>query len=102
MKTELRVLRSILLSIWIMAGFLVHAEEIIVIEGNEIRGNQEQPKILYIIPWQRPLQREGLEPDTLQLLGQDLLQPIYREEFVRRLGYHEHLMQPTSPIIVIE
>ena len=64
-------------------------DDVIVIEGTDIRGNQEQPKILYIIPWQKPLDRAALESGAIKLIGSDLLQPLYREELVRRLEYEK-------------
>jgi hypothetical protein len=80
-----------LFTLCIVLQSTLYAEEVIVIEGAEIRGNQEQPRILYIIPWQRPLLREGLTVNSTELPGSDLLKPIYRDEFVRQVTYFESL-----------
>jgi len=63
--------------------------DVTVIEGAEIRGDQEQPKILYIVPWQRPDNRGGLEGRAVELAGAGLLKPIYREEFLREVKYFD-------------
>ncbi|WP_020406665.1 hypothetical protein [Hahella ganghwensis] len=72
------------------------ADEVLVIDGAEIRGDQEQPKILYIVPWQRPGSRGGLEPSSVDIVGAGLLKPIYREEFLREVAYFD-LFHQESP-----
>jgi len=56
----------------------------------EITGNQELPKVLYIVPWKKA--------DTGELLGRpvntlldEVLAPIDREEFIRQVSYYENL-----------
>jgi hypothetical protein len=45
----------------------VLAEEVVELEGIFVRGNQEQPKVLFIQPWQTDAELSGLkeeiEPD---------------------------------------
>ncbi len=76
---------------------VVAADEVIVIEGAEIRGDQEQPKILYIVPWQRPGNRGGLQPNSVDIVGAGLLKPIYREEFLREVDYFQ-LFNPEQTV----
>ncbi len=76
-------------------------EEVLVIEGAEIRGDQEQPKILYIVPWQRPDSRGGLEGSSVELAGAGLLKPIYREEFIREVQYYD-LFHPQAKAMATE
>jgi hypothetical protein len=64
-------------------------EEIITIEGTRIKGNQESPTILYVIPWQAP-EIEALDPAGTIKPIDNSLEKIERSEFVRLLGYHEH------------
>ena len=56
----------------------------------EITGNQELPKVLYIVPWQKsdPSDLMGRPVNTLL---DEVLAPIDREEFVRQVDYHADL-----------
>jgi len=68
---------------------IAHAEgEIIEIEGARIRGNQELPTVLYLVPWQAPKVYELAEPETT-LASQRAIKPLQRESFKRLLSYHQ-------------
>jgi hypothetical protein len=56
----------------------------------EVTGNQELPKVLYIVPWQRsdPGDLMGRPVNTLL---DEVLAPIDREEFLRQVDYHDDL-----------
>ena len=56
----------------------------------EITGNQELPKVLYIVPWQKsdPSDLMGRPVNTLL---DEVLAPIDREEFVRQVDYYADL-----------
>ena len=56
----------------------------------EITGNQELPKVLYIVPWQKsdPGDLMGRPVNTLL---DDILAPLDREEFVRQVDYYGDL-----------
>lgn len=56
----------------------------------EITGNQELPKVLYIVPWQKsdPGDLMGRPVNTLL---DEVLAPVDREEFVRQVEYYEDL-----------
>jgi hypothetical protein len=56
----------------------------------EITGNQELPKVLYIVPWKKadPGDLTGKPVNTLL---DEVLAPIDREEFIRQVGYHNDL-----------
>ena len=56
----------------------------------EITGNQELPKVLYIVPWKKsdPGDLMGRPVNTLL---DEVLAPLDREEFVRQVEYYEDL-----------
>lgn len=63
------------------------AQEVIEIEGTSIRGNQELPQILYLVPWQAPDIRVLTEAKS-NLALQAPLAPIERYDYLRMLEYH--------------
>lgn len=65
------------------------AEEVLTIEGTRIRGNQELPTILYLIPWKEPELRQ-LEAPEQSLAVKQTLEPLEREDFRRLVEYHQH------------
>lgn len=79
---------AILLGASILPG--VQAEERLEMEGTAIIGNQELPKVLYIVPWKQSELPDLSEP-PLQSLIDDALAPIDREEFRREVLYHDAL-----------
>ncbi len=56
----------------------------------EITGNQELPKVLYIVPWQQPEPGEIVGKPVNTLLD-EVLAPLDREEFVRQVEFHDDL-----------
>ncbi len=56
----------------------------------EITGNQELPKVLYIVPWQKP-DPGDLMGKPVNTLIDEVLAPIDREEFVRQVNYYDDL-----------
>ena len=64
-------------------------DEVLVIEGTTIKGDQESPNILYVVPWQTP-SIDGLESNLVLPQLQPDLEILERSEFKRLLGYHDH------------
>ena len=62
----------------------------IMLERTEITGNQELPKVLYIVPWQKsdPGDLTGKPVNTLL---DEVLAPIDRSEFMRQIDYYDDL-----------
>ncbi len=58
----------------------------------EITGNQELPKVLYIVPWQKSDPGELMGRPVNTLLD-EVLAPIDREEFVRQVDYYGDLYE---------
>ena len=81
-----------IIAILLCAGMLAsgQAEERLEMEGTAIIGNQELPKVLYIVPWKQSELPDLSEP-PLQSLIDDALAPIDREEFRREVLYHDAL-----------
>ena len=56
----------------------------------EITGNQELPKVLYIVPWQKSEPGE-LTGKPVNTLLDEVLAPVDRTEFIRRVDYYSDL-----------
>jgi len=56
----------------------------------EITGNQELPKVLYIVPWQKSDPGDLMGKPVNSLLD-EVLAPVDREEFLRQVEYHGDL-----------
>jgi hypothetical protein len=67
----------------------VSAQKELNLQGT-IQGSREQPKVLYIVPWQRPDSGIDLNVPARSLLG-DTFAPIDRAEFRRELTYFKVL-----------
>ncbi len=62
----------------------------IELDRTEITGNQELPKVMYIVPWKKA-DPGDLIGKPINTLLDEVLAPIDREEFVRQVGYYEDL-----------
>lgn len=58
--------------------------------GGTFKGNREQPRVLYIVPWQQPADTEDLDRPVNGLID-NVLTPIDRDVFQRELKYFETL-----------
>ena len=65
------------------------------LDGTQILGSRELPKVLYIVPWKRPLPTELVGRPASSLLD-EVLSPIDRDVFERQVRYHS-LMQAPPP-----
>jgi len=87
--------RSLCLSVCFMllSTQLVWAEsEILTIEGARIRGNQELPNVLYVVPWQPPQVYKLNEPEQSLALKREI-KTLERASFKRLLSYHRSFQQ---------
>ena len=62
----------------------------LVLGRTEITGNQELPKVMYIVPWQKSDPGDLLDRPLNSLLD-EVLAPIDREEFIRQIDYYDDL-----------
>lgn len=60
------------------------------LDRTEITGNQELPKVLYIVPWQKS-DPGALMGKPVNTLLEEVLEPIDRGEFVRQVRYYNDL-----------
>lgn len=73
------------------------AEDIVTFEST-ITGSQEQPKVIYIVPWQPPKGPAQMSQSIDNLVMQDLLQPIDRDTFLRQVQYRATLNERAAAI----
>jgi hypothetical protein len=72
------------------------------LESSAIRGNQELPKVLYIVPWKDPAMAE-LAGRPVNSLVEEALAPVDREVFRRQTRYFSQLYgagssRPAAPL----
>ena len=82
------------LALYALAGT---AQEPTVTLRATVTGNQEQPRVIYILPWQAPGTRD-YEYVPAQSLADDLFRGLDRDEFVRELEYREALGSADSTV----
>ncbi len=56
----------------------------------EITGNQELPKVMYIVPWKKSDPGDLMGKPVNTLLD-EVLAPLDREEFIRQVDYYDEL-----------
>ncbi len=83
-------MRSMMVLIFTLAVGQALAQEPVVTLRATVTGNQEQPRVMYILPWQPPEARD-YEYVPAQALADDLFRGVDRDEFVRELEYREAL-----------
>jgi hypothetical protein len=74
---------------------LAHAQDRADIDRTQIIGNRELPKVLYIVPWKKPLPGE-LAGRPLASVLDEALAPIDRDVFRRQVNYHGQQTAPTT------
>ncbi len=67
------------------------------LEGTQILGSRELPKVLYIVPWKRPLPTELVGRPATSLLD-EVLSPVDRDVFERQVRYHSSLQTPPPDV----
>jgi len=68
------------------------------IDGTKIIGNRELPKVLYIVPWKKPLQSELSGKPPASVLD-EALAPVDRDVFRREVRYDAQALarSPAAP-----
>jgi hypothetical protein len=76
-----------LLGLFFVFSFPAMAQEIITIQST-ITGSQEQPKVINIVPWQKPEDPNYFGQDDLALgLMPNDFKPLNRDAFNKELQY---------------
>jgi hypothetical protein len=73
----------------------LQAQERLQMEGTEITGNKELPRVLYIVPW-KTAERFEIESPPITSIMESRLTPLDRSAFRRTIHYHEAIFSNTS------
>ena len=85
---------ALLLTLATMASS-VHAQDRADIDRTQIIGNRELPKVLYIVPWKKPVPGD-LSGRPLVSVIDEALAPIDREVFRREVSYDNQIHPRTA------
>ncbi|XOV86623.1 MAG: hypothetical protein ACFHX7_16840 [Pseudomonadota bacterium] len=85
----------LLATLLVMPPAFAEERDHIYLDETVISGNQELPRVLYILPWRN---EPGEPPRALPPpVGQDsLMQPIFPQEYQREIALRELVSQPGS------
>jgi len=71
------------------------AEDRADIDRSQIIGNRELPKVLYIVPWKKPLPGELTGRPMVSVLD-EVLTPVDRDVFRRQIQYDAAVHPPAA------
>lgn len=77
-------------------------EEGVVVLSDTVTGNQEQPKVLYIVPWQAAEDDTMLKQPLATKLHSEVFEHVEREEHKRELRHLQSLLQPAEDKTVLD
>jgi hypothetical protein len=62
---------------------------------SRVTGNQELPRVMYILPWRQPAELDfDWQPEPG--IASELFQPLHRDEYLRGLNYRELMAGPAQ------
>jgi hypothetical protein len=79
-------LARLIVALAVLASMPAVAQDRADIDRTQIIGNRELPKVLYIVPWKKPLQGE-LTGRPLGSVLDEALAPVDRDVFRRQVRY---------------
>jgi hypothetical protein len=88
--------RWALLAMAACAATAVQAQDRADIDRTQIIGNRELPKVLYIVPWKKPLPGDLAGRPGASILD-EALAPVDRDVFRRQLQYDAQLQSKSTP-----
>jgi hypothetical protein len=81
-------LRQIVLILLLVASLPAFAQDRADIDRTQIIGNRELPKVLYIVPWKKPIAGDLTSRPLVSVLD-EALAPIDRDVFRRHIRYED-------------
>lgn len=91
-------LKALLLTSLLISLAAVAQEDNVVVLSDTVTGNQEQPKVLYIVPWQAAEDDTILSQPLTTQLHSEVFEHIERQEHVRELRYLETLSRSVNGV----
>jgi hypothetical protein len=91
-----RPTRWALLAMTACAATAAQAQDRADIDRTQIIGNRELPKVLYIVPWKKPLPGDLAGRPGASILD-EALAPVDRDVFRRQLQYDAQLQSKSTP-----
>ena len=89
----MRIIAGAVLGSLVLAAGMVRAADRADLEGTQIIGSRELPKVLYIVPWKPPVPGDLVGRPVESLLD-EALAPVDRDVFRRQVQYHQNLHGP--------
>ncbi|GMG88089.1 hypothetical protein [Biformimicrobium ophioploci] len=104
MRSELKFLQSarrhtLLLGIALCAAAPAFAQDKVVTMESTITGNVEQPKILYIVPWQKSTSLEKI-PSSLAVTAEEVFGHQEYGEFQREVQYRTEITATAAQAVL--
>ncbi|MFN3566458.1 MAG: hypothetical protein ACK4V1_10810 [Burkholderiaceae bacterium] len=88
-------IRSLAVALGAAASLGALAEDRAEIDRTQIIGNRELPKVLYIVPWKKPLP-SALASRPLESVLDEALAPVDRDVFRRQVRYTSAAQTPAA------
>lgn len=88
-------MKRLFLILMSLCAVAIAEEETVVTLKSTVTGNQEQPKVMYLVPWQQP--GDAQFDNTIRgSFADELFVPIDRDVFVRGLEYQTLLSEANA------
>ena len=91
----MKSIRCVLAAAVFMGPLAGVAQDRADIDRSQIIGNRELPKVLYIVPWKKPL-RGDLSGRPLDSVLDEALAPVDRDVFRRQMRYSTQFAAPAA------
>lgn len=86
-------MRKTIIAMMLLAGAAgASAQDRADIDRTQIIGNRELPKVLYIVPWKKPLPGDLAGRPLVSVLD-EALAPVDRDVFRRQVNYHAQVAE---------
>ena len=84
----------------LLATAATHAQDRAEIDRTQIIGNRELPKVLYIVPWKKPLPGQ-LSGRPVQSVLDEALAPVDRAVFRRQVDYNTQVQDRAQVAVAV-